>query len=101
MKLHKGYHLLGLENAKLSNQRVGPFIILERIGELAYKLDLPDIWKVYPVMSVAMLESAPKGEDPYNRHREEGQAPDPGNLRTGERKKATHSSPRISQFLQK
>ena len=26
-------------------------------------------------MSVTMLEPAPKGEDPYNRHREEGQAP--------------------------
>ena len=75
VKLHRGYRLPGLENAKLSNQRAGPFTILERVGNLAYRLDLPAIWKVHPVISVAMLEPAPKGEDPYRRPREEGQAP--------------------------
>lgn len=73
IKLHKGYHLPGLENAKLSNQRAGPFTILKRYGNLAYKLDLPEIWKIHPVISVAMLEPAPKEYDPYHRSRPEGQ----------------------------
>lgn len=43
VKLHKGYRIPGLENAKLSNQRAGPFTILRRIGDLVYELDLPPI----------------------------------------------------------
>ena len=30
VKLHKGYHLPGLENSKLSNQRAGPFKVLRK-----------------------------------------------------------------------
>lgn len=75
VKLHKGYRIPGLENAKLSNQRAGPFTILRRIGDLAYELDLPPIWKAYPVISIAMLEPAPKEDDPYHRPRQEGQPP--------------------------
>lgn len=75
VKLHKGYHLPGLENSKLSNQRAGPFKVLRKYGNLAYKLDLPEIWKVHPVISVAMLEPAPKDSDPYQRPRDQGQDP--------------------------
>ncbi len=73
VKLHHGYKLPGLENAKLSNQRTGPFPILRQWGNLTYELDLPKLWKIHPVISVAMLEPASKGEDPYRRPREEGQ----------------------------
>ena len=44
-------------------------------GNLAYKLDLPKIWRIHPVISIAMLEPAPKEEDPYQRPRQEGQPP--------------------------
>ena len=84
VKLHKGYRLPGLENPKLSSQRAGPFKILERIGNLAYKLELPPIWKAHPVISIAMLEPAPKGSDPYHRPREEGQDPIEDNEREDE-----------------
>ena len=30
---------------------------------------LPEIWKIYPVLSVVMLEPAPNKDDPYNRPR--------------------------------
>ena len=33
------------------------------------------IWKVHPIFSIAMLEPAPKGEEPYHRYKEEGQQP--------------------------
>ena len=39
--------------------RVGPFEVLERVGKLAYRLDLPTLFKVHPVISVAKLEPAP------------------------------------------
>ena len=75
LKLHNGYRLPGLDNKKLSNQRAGPFKILKRYGRLAYKLDLPESMTIHPVVSVAALEPAPLGEDPYKRPRETGQGP--------------------------
>lgn len=48
----------GLENPKLSNQRAGPFTVLEAHGHLAFRLDLPPIRKIHPIISIAMLESA-------------------------------------------
>jgi hypothetical protein len=32
---------------KLSQQYVGPFRVIERVGRLAYRLDIPEHWKVY------------------------------------------------------
>ena len=49
--------------------------MLREYGNLAYKLDLPEIWKVHPVISVAMLEPASKDFDPYQRPRDQGQNP--------------------------
>jgi hypothetical protein len=43
---------------KLGPQRVGPFSILRKIGSLAYELDIPDKWKIHPVISVSHLEPA-------------------------------------------
>ena len=71
LRLHKGYNIPA--NAaitrKLGQQYVGPFKVLEKIGHLAYKLDLPGHWRVNPVITVAMLEPAPinEGPDPYER----------------------------------
>lgn len=42
---------------KLSHKRVGPFTILKKIGNVAYKLDLPPTWSgLHPVFHVSMLE---------------------------------------------
>ncbi len=68
LRLFHGYTIPGLTNRKLSNQRVGPFQILRRVGTLAYELKLPPTMKIHPVVSVAQLEPAPLAEDdPYNR----------------------------------
>ena len=53
LRLHRGYCLPGKPNRKLSQQRMGPFKILERIGQLAYRLELPERYKIHPVISVA------------------------------------------------
>ena len=67
LRLHHGYSIPGV-NPKLSNQRVGPFKIVKKVGNLAYRLDLPEIMRIHPVISIAQLEPAPDpSEDPYQR----------------------------------
>lgn len=73
LKLHHGYKIPGLSNRKLSQQRVGPFKILAKVGNLAYKLDLPPTMLVHPVISIAQLEPKVSGDDPYLRPRNDNQ----------------------------
>ena len=67
--------------SKLQKRFVGPFRILETIGEQAYRLALPDDWKIHPVFHVSLLrdwnaadvqedrpvsqDDAPEVEEPY------------------------------------
>lgn len=68
LRLHRGYTLPGIQNKKLGQQFVGPLLVKERIGRLAYRLDLPDSWKIHDVVSIAHLEPA-YTDDPYRRPR--------------------------------
>ena len=78
LRLHKGYSIpssLG-DIKKLTQQFVGPFRVLERVGRLAYKLDVPQDWRIYPVFSIAQLEPAPSpAEDPFGHLRPEHPPP--------------------------
>ena len=72
LKLHKGYSIPSSAGVtkKLTQQYVGPFRVLEKVGRLAYKLNVPLDRKVHPVFSVAQLEPAPSPtDDPFNRPR--------------------------------
>lgn len=52
---------------KFTQQYVDPFRIFEKVGRLAYKLDVPHDWRVYLVFSVAQLELAPlPTDDPFH-----------------------------------
>ena len=42
--------------SKVSMRRRGPYKVLERIGQNAYRLDLPAVWNVHPVFHVSYLE---------------------------------------------
>ena len=70
LRLHKGYSILATARVtkKLTQQYVGPFRIMEKVGCLAYKLDVPPDWRIHPVFSMVQLEPAPPpAEDPFGR----------------------------------
>lgn len=65
LRLHRGYSVPGIRSKKIKQQMIGPFTVLRRVGKLAYEMDFPEHWHVHPVVSIAQLEPAPKGNDPY------------------------------------
>ena len=48
--------------AKLQRRFVGPFKILERIGNQAYRLQLPDGWNIHPTFHVTLLKAWQRGQ---------------------------------------
>lgn len=70
--LHKRYSIpsaLGVTK-KLTQQYISPFLILEIIGCLAYKLDILADCKIHPVFLVAQLKLAFSPiSDPFNQSR--------------------------------
>jgi hypothetical protein len=67
LKLHKGYHLPGSPPRKWSQQRAGPYTVVKRVGDLAYKLNFGPKSRKHPVISITHLYPAPQEPDPYNR----------------------------------
>lgn len=66
--LHRWYSILAMVGVtkKLTQEYVGSFLIKERIGRLAYKLDIPLDWKIPPVLLIAQLQPAPtSSKDPF------------------------------------
>ena len=41
---------------KLQRRFTGPFQIIETIGQQAYRISLPDNWKIHPVFHVPLLK---------------------------------------------
>ena len=60
LRLHKGYSIPSSTSVtkKLTQQYVGPFCVFEKVGRLAYKLNIPFDWRVHPVFLVAQLKPA-------------------------------------------
>lgn len=56
MQPYKQTSLKGTGHHKLSPKFFGPYQILQRIGEVAYKLALPPTAKIHPVFHVSCLK---------------------------------------------
>ena len=70
LRLHRGFTIPGILHKKINQQFVGPFKVLQRVGKLAYKLELPPNMRIHPVISVAHLEPATvPADDPWLRRR--------------------------------
>ena len=70
LRLHKGYSIPATAGVtkKLTQQYVGPFRIMEKVGCLTYRIDVPPDWRIHSIFSVAQLEPAlPLTEDPFRR----------------------------------
>jgi hypothetical protein len=55
-------------SGKLDYKRIGPYIILEKFGSGAYKLELPPSIKLYPVFYISLLEPAEPDSKPIPGH---------------------------------
>ena len=69
LRLHHEYIISDIKSKKLSQQRIDFFKILQKMSTLAYRLELSPVMTIHSVVSVAMLESVPIGEDSYHRSR--------------------------------
>ena len=72
LRLYRRYDIPAnkLTGRKYGQQAVGPFRVLERIGRLAYRLDIPEDWKIYDVFTITQLEPCPDPSDnPFKRPR--------------------------------
>lgn len=58
LKQHRQQSIATRISPKLSARYYGPFEVVERIGEIAYKLKLPPSSKVHPVFHVSLFKKA-------------------------------------------
>lgn len=69
LRLHRGYSLPTSKlPPKLSAQFAGPFKVIKKVGKGAYELELPDTYRIHPVISTSMLEPyLLEGPDSFDR----------------------------------
>ena len=67
LRLHHDYTIFDLSNHKLSKQRVELFSIIEKIDNLAFRLQLFSVMKTHFVVSIAQLKPVTRDTNSYDK----------------------------------
>ena len=67
LRLHHDYIISNLFNHKLSKQRVKFFSVIEKIDNLAFRLQLSFVMKIHSVVSIAQLKSITRDTNSYDK----------------------------------
>jgi hypothetical protein len=70
LRPHRQQSVMRRINQKLAARFYGPFQIIDKVGEVAYKLQLPEQSKIHPVFHVSLLKKA------VGQYQEESELPD-------------------------
>jgi hypothetical protein len=68
LRLHHEYFLLEKDNSKLSNQRSDSYIILRKINNMTFQLNLSAISRIHSIVFIAQLKST-SDSDSYDKSR--------------------------------
>ena len=60
---------------KLTERRLGPFVVLSKVGQSVYKLKIPASWKVHPVFNEVLL--SPYREPQFESQKSRAEPPPP------------------------
>ena len=67
LRLHHDYIIFDLFNHKLSKQRIKFFFVIEKIDNLAFRLQLSFVMKIHFVVSIAQLKSITRDTNSYDK----------------------------------
>lgn len=70
LKLYKSHSISSsiIVTKKLIQQYIGPFQIVVKVSQLAYKLDVPSDQRIHPIFSIAQFKRAPDSTEEQFQH---------------------------------
>jgi hypothetical protein len=67
LNLHQNYHIPGIHDKKLAQQRIESFKVIYRVSSLTYEFEFPNNINIHSIISIIYLKLISKYIDLYNR----------------------------------